>query len=185
MRKTMMASLNNWLSADILHALGWALIHSLWQGVVVAALAALLMAVFRRPAVRYLVGIGALILMLTAPAATFLVLVKPVAQIQTTSRAGSAYPHPADLSIRAARETVMVVPMTVLSNAIERRAAAAIAETPRPLPNFLPWLVSAWLCGVAFFSLRFAGAFLLLERRRRGQSRTLSPHILAICLELQ
>ena len=36
-----MASLNSWLSADVLHALGWALIHSLWQCLGVAALAAL------------------------------------------------------------------------------------------------------------------------------------------------
>jgi beta-lactamase regulating signal transducer with metallopeptidase domain len=38
---------------------------------------------------------------------------------------------------------------------------------------------------VAFFSLRFAGGFLLLEHRRRKHSTAPNPHILAMCGELQ
>jgi hypothetical protein len=74
-----MTGLNSWLSPAVLHALGWALIHSLWQCAGVAALAALVMAFVRRPAVRYVIGVGALALMLAAPVATFLVLAMPVA----------------------------------------------------------------------------------------------------------
>jgi len=39
-----------------MHALGWALIHSLWQCVGLAALAAILMACSRRPSIRYLIA---------------------------------------------------------------------------------------------------------------------------------
>jgi hypothetical protein len=49
----------------------------------------------------------------------------------------------------------------------------------------MPWLVGAWLCGVAFFSLRFAGGILLLEQKRRGPLGEPSPRILAACCELQ
>jgi len=49
----------------------------------------------------------------------------------------------------------------------------------------LPWLVEAWLLGVAFFSLRSAGGFFLLERERRRQSSALSPRVLQICRTLQ
>jgi hypothetical protein len=52
-------------------------------------------------------------------------------------------------------------------------------------PNILSWLVGAWLCGVALFSLRLAGGFVLLEHQRSRQSRIPSPRILAICHELQ
>ena len=45
--------------------------------------------------------------------------------------------------------------------------------------------MAAWLCGVALFSLRFAGGFLLLEHRRRSQSIAPGPRILAMCQELQ
>jgi beta-lactamase regulating signal transducer with metallopeptidase domain len=49
----------------------------------------------------------------------------------------------------------------------------------------LPWLVEAWLLGVAFFSLRSAGGFLLLERERRQQSTLASERVLEICYSLQ
>src|SRR5271168_685393 len=76
-KETAMTRLDSWVSPDIMHALGWALIHSLWQALSVAALAAGLMAFSRRPSVRYLVATGALALMLAAPVATFLLLMKP------------------------------------------------------------------------------------------------------------
>jgi hypothetical protein len=49
----------------------------------------------------------------------------------------------------------------------------------------LPWLVEAWLAGVAFFGLRSAGGFLLLERERRKQSTTPTARVLEICQTLQ
>jgi beta-lactamase regulating signal transducer with metallopeptidase domain/uncharacterized protein YnzC (UPF0291/DUF896 family) len=54
-----------------------------------------------------------------------------------------------------------------------------------PSLDTLPWLVEAWLLGVAFFSLRSAGGFLLLERERRRQSSVVSPRVLEICYTLQ
>src|SRR6185312_12092079 len=74
-----MARLSSWLSQDVIHALGWALIHSLWQCVGLAALAAILMALSRRPTIRYVIGATTLALMLAAPTATFLALLKPAA----------------------------------------------------------------------------------------------------------
>ena len=62
-------SLNSWLSADVMRALAWALIHSLWQCLAVAALAAVLMAFSRRPPLRYMIAVGALAVMLALPAA--------------------------------------------------------------------------------------------------------------------
>lgn len=180
-----MASLNSWLSANILHALGWALIHSLWQGAVVAALAAALMTMSRRPSVRYVIGIGALVLMLAAPAVTFLVLLQPAVRLQAALPVKSVSIHAAAARLSAAPQSVMIAPVAGISHAIERRAIAAIAQAQRPLPNLLPWLVSAWLCGVTFFSLRFAGGFLLLQHNSRRQSAPLSPAILAMCRELE
>lgn len=175
-----MARLNSWLSADVMHALGWALIHSLWQGVGIAALTAGLMLFCRRPSVRYGIGVGALALMLAAPAATFLLLMRPAAPVH------------AMLAANADALTLVNPPLPSMATTgrvavIEHRAAAAITEVPRhiPLPSILPWLVAAWLCGVTFFSLRFAGGFWLLARNRRRQAGALSPAILAMCQELE
>ncbi len=60
-----------WISPATMHSLGWALLHFLWQGTALAALAAAAMALSRRASLRYVVGLGALVLMLLAPVATF------------------------------------------------------------------------------------------------------------------
>ena len=194
-----MATLSSWLSAEVMHALGWALIHSLWQCLAVAALAALLMAFSRRPSVRYLVATGALVLMLAAPIATFLVLMRqeaPVhAWLQPSSRSpvfvtpvsvapSGAAPVPASASITPAA--------LLRPTASRHEAAAALGDSHKHFlsPDFLPltilpWLVGAWLCGVALFSLRLAGGFLLLEYRRGRQFSPPAPRILALCHELQ
>jgi beta-lactamase regulating signal transducer with metallopeptidase domain len=53
-----------------MHALGWALVHFLWQGAAIAALASILMGLCRHPSARYGVGLAALILMLAMPFGT-------------------------------------------------------------------------------------------------------------------
>ncbi|HUO03249.1 MAG TPA: M56 family metallopeptidase, partial [Rhizomicrobium sp.] len=180
----MMARLGNWLSQDVTHALGWALIHSLWQCLGLAALAALAMAFSRRPSVRYLIATGSLVAMLAAPIATFLVLMKPAAPAQLPAPASAAPQF-----FTTAREPVGV---TAPVTPVRHRAAMAEHVSRAGLPsanllpaNLLPWLVQAWLLGVALFSLRFAGGFMFLEYRRGKACRALSPRILALCRDVQ
>jgi beta-lactamase regulating signal transducer with metallopeptidase domain len=170
-----MATLDSWLSPIVMQALGWALIHALWQGLALAALAAVAMAFSRRPSVRYGIGVGALALMLAAPLATFLVLMKPV-------------------PVEGARISMPAVPpMTItVAPAVPGKGVAMALEVPSRLPapdvlspGILPWLVGAWLLGVALFSFRLAGGFLLLEHRCRKQSVGLSPRIVVVCRELE
>jgi len=171
-----MASPDSWLSPDVLHALGWALIHSLWQALSVAALAASLMTFSRRPSIRYLVAVGALALMLVLPVATFFGLMKSAASAHAFQSPGSFV----SIGPWAAYAPPVATPPTAgVIGALENLPHAV------PSPSLLPWLVGAWLCGVALFSLRFAGGFLVLEHMRRGQSAIPSPRILALCRELQ
>ena len=53
-----MTSLMNWLSPSAMQSLGWALLHFLWQGTALAALAAGAMALCRRTSARYIVGVA-------------------------------------------------------------------------------------------------------------------------------
>ena len=59
-------------------ALGWSLLHFVWQGTAVAALLGSLSLVLRRaaPQVRYLLAAGALLLMLLMPITTFSAMVR-------------------------------------------------------------------------------------------------------------
>src|SRR5262245_8367937 len=61
-------------SASLLDALAWSLVHFVWQGAAIAALAAALRSALRGPAARYLVGVGALALMLVSFGVTFALL---------------------------------------------------------------------------------------------------------------
>src|SRR5580700_543385 len=158
-------SLTNWLSPGAMHSLGWTLLHFLWQGTAVAALAAVLMTACGRASTRYMVGVVALLLMLATPFGTFVFLspssAEAPARFSSAPQAGitpTLYPAP---------------------------SASAGFSYDSTLPDALPWLVEAWLLGVAFFSLRSAGGFLLLERERRKQSTTPSTRVLAMCRTLQ
>jgi beta-lactamase regulating signal transducer with metallopeptidase domain len=159
-----MTGLTSWLSPSVMHSLGWTLLHFLWQGTALSALAAVLMTLCRRASARYALSVVALALMLAAPVTTFLFLTSsgPTA----AARSSSVWETP------AAAADVFV-------------ANARGIPPGSPSRDALPWLVEAWLLGVAFFSLRSAGGFLLLERERRKQSIAPSARVLAMCHNLQ
>jgi beta-lactamase regulating signal transducer with metallopeptidase domain len=178
MTTAMTSTLTNWFSPSAMQSLGWALLHFLWQGTALAALAAAAMALCRRASTRYLVAVGALVLMLLAPLATFFFYSQ---QFNTQPHSGVA-------------DTAKSSPLAAAAaTSIARGRVAASGSTPNSAiakSNALPWmfeawLVEAWLLGVAFFSLRSAGGFLLLERERRRQSSIVSPQVLEICHTLQ
>jgi bla regulator protein BlaR1 len=187
-KETKMAGLSSWLSPDVMRALGWALIHSLWQCLALAALAAVLMALSRRPSVRYLVGVGALAAMLATPVATLFVLMAVPAHLVP---AMASSPPPAAAQSSVSQALAAVAPGSRVTNHSVESApqgwpVVLVQEENRLASlNILPWLVAAWLCGVVFFSVRFAGGFLLLEHFRRNQSTIPSAGLLALCRDMQ
>src|SRR5258708_1290791 len=166
----------NWLSANMLsqttmHSLGWALLHFLWQGIAVAAVAAAGMALCRRASARYALAVGALVLMLVAPAVTFFFYMESASVPGNMVKSSS----PVAPALLAASQTV--ADQTVANQSA--RISGGLS------PEVLPWMVEAWLVGVALFSLRSAGGFLLLERERRKQSTVVSDRMLEICFIMQ
>src|SRR5580693_8807666 len=168
-----MTSMMNWVSPSAMQSLGWALLHFLWQGTALAALAAGAMALCSRASQRYLVGLAVLGLMLLAPLATF---------FYGHQRSG-------EVAIAKSSRIAMAESVTIRNRTVARSSAQPflIARSIPLAPSLdaLPWLVEAWLLGVAFFSLRSAGGFLLLERERRRQSSVVSERVLEICSTLQ
>ncbi len=167
---TTTASLANLLSPNIMQSLGWALLHFLWQGTALAALAAAAMAVCRRASVRYLLAVGALVLMLLAPLATFFFYLQQHSGV-------------AD----AVKSSPLVAEAWPIARSRAAASAATLLRVAQPMrgSDALPWLVEAWLLGVALFSLRSAGGFFLLERERRRQSTAVSARVLEFASTLQ
>ncbi len=162
----MITAIPHWLSPHAMHALGWSLLHFLWQGTALAALAAALMALCQRSSARYGVAVVVLVLMSIAPVATFSYLQQTDAPLNVRSSSplvSAAWPLAASTSAA-----------TVSSQNLRISSSDAIA-----------WLVQAWLLGVAIFSLRSAGGFVLLERERRKRSSLVGERVLEICYTLQ
>ncbi|MBZ4334890.1 M56 family metallopeptidase [Corallococcus sp. AS-1-12] len=149
----------------ILEAVGWGLVHLVWQGAFVAvALALALRWVGRRSAnLRYALACGALGIMLALPVAT-------------------AWRHASRATeLRPARTAV--VPRPVAPMPVPVSAAVARLPASRPLPvkeaarlprldelfqqvgEHLPWLVLAWGLGVATSSLRLLKGWMGLRRQ--------------------
>src|ERR1700728_45832 len=167
MTNTVTTDLINWISPRTMQALGWELLHFVWQGTALAAFAASAMAICRRTQMRYLIGVATLGLMLLAPVATFTFYLQQRAALPVTMAAPTAVHHAAAASYET--ET----------------SESAKASSIRTSLDAFSWLVEAWLLGVAFFSLRSAGGFLLLERERRKQSIPPSAAVLALCNTLE
>jgi len=157
----------DWLSPATLGLLALALLHFLWQGAALAALAYAAMALCRSAATRHALAVIALILMVSAPIATFLVL--------------------------QAQERAETPPVTIVQ--VVAAPARTLSFTPgatnyksipqQPTPAYFPWLVEAWFAGVMLLSLRSAGGFLAVERLRRKESTPVSQDLLELCLALQ
>jgi beta-lactamase regulating signal transducer with metallopeptidase domain len=167
------------LAPSVMYALGWALLHFLWQGTALSALAAFAMAACRRASVRYVVGVAALALMLVAPIATALFYSRQYSGEAVTVKSAVA------MLASALPEKLAPITTTALASGHSGSAANSTSVDSSWRQTAFPWLVEAWLIGVAFLSLRSAGGFLLLERERHRESRTVNVRVLEICRALE
>jgi hypothetical protein len=158
-------------SSPLLHAVGWALVHSLWQ---CAALALALRIGLRlaksAPAThRYALACATLALMLGTTAATALVAARGAEGGAAVARAAAAAAPPAPAPAAAVATGPGAAP---LAEVRPRRVAGAVAGLDaaalRPaVERLLPWLVAAWLVGVALLSARLLGAWARVRRLLR------------------
>jgi beta-lactamase regulating signal transducer with metallopeptidase domain len=138
-----------------MQTLAWSLLHFLWQGAAIAALAAALLYVFRKPATRYLIGVSSLALMLLSFAVTFSLL------------NGSP-----DMSVVTSVPAEVVVPIgTHAPSELPWTGAHAATNISAPASSALDfaWLARGWLAGVFLLALRIAfGLFVIEQLRRRN-----------------
>src|SRR6187401_2069189 len=130
-----------------IQALATALLHFLWQGTLIAMAAAVLMRVTRTAAVRYAVGIGALVAMLAAPAVTMAVLLDSNSNADPTAGTGLA-------------------PTASVGSAVLKTDTTQEASTFTTIDAGL-WPaagVFAWMAGMVVLSVRLAGGWFIARR---------------------
>lgn len=160
----------NAVSLETLHALGWTLLHFVWQGAALAALLAAALMANRNANVRYALGLGTLILMMAAPLVTFSWLTAERAPIQAV-----------EISATASAPDVISTPPAV--SPADPLVHALAARTNRE--DMMLWLVQAWFVGVMLLSVRTAGGLYWLARSRHGEIEPLSEEMHRQCLALQ
>jgi GWxTD domain-containing protein len=133
------------VASPLTWALGWTLLHSLWEGALIAAALAALLVAVRSPRARYAAACLALLAMLAAFGVTLLRLM------------------PEDVRSRQA----VPPPVFLVWN------LAAGTDTPdlptSGLAAVVPWLAPCWILGVWVFSLQQVAGWVSVRRlRRRG-----------------
>ena len=147
----------NWLydfvSEDIVHALGWTVIHSLWQGLLIGAILAL--SIMNMPeksaALRYRLSFGALLLMFVSSVVTFSFVFKKSSG-----------------TIEKGLLEAFILRGGIFENTLSD-APTLLEKTTLFFNQNAPFIVIAWLLGIAFFSLRLIGGLLFIQQLRTRQ----------------
>lgn len=118
-------------------SLGWTLLHFVWQGVIIGLLheAAIRLAVSRTPQLRYTISLLALVALLAVPVGTFFSLWHAAPSVTASSASVTLNPAPVAAQPVATGSLVGLLSMR--------------------LDILLPWLVAAWMAGVAIMCARF------------------------------
>jgi len=114
-------------------ALSQALLHFIWQGALVAIALWLVLTLLRNssPNARYVAGCGALALLAVLPVITAALLYTP---------------------LTAGKDVLIPTAPTILTGITERAGASPQADSL--LVSLKPWVLPAWMLGVALFALR-------------------------------
>ena len=177
---------------------GWAIVHSLWQGGVIALVAACLFALARdmKPSTRYAIGLAGLGLMIVLPVLTAInsarsrtyatISAIPAPSVTSTSSTdadASLTPKAVNLTDASPSATPTESPSIPQSLAVSVPRPSESAGTAqfanridafivRYFESALPWLALAWVFGLFIFSAQLIGG---LSRTRRITRVGVSP----------
>jgi HEAT repeat protein/beta-lactamase regulating signal transducer with metallopeptidase domain len=169
------------------HALGWALVHFLWQGAALAILLGVALRVIRPAAARtrYTVSIITLGAMLAAPVATTLRLYEPtVSSLSQTSvpadpasDVNAPAPRAASPAVKSLQSLFSPAPAPGPAPAHSDNRVARFTQWGDRLEPVLPWLVVVWVLGVLILSVRLAYGWMAARRLRTHGTRDVSTSL--------
>ena len=161
------------LDKPIFQALGWTLIHFIWQGALIGIFYFSVSLILRRRSanVRYAAACIAMLLMLIAPAAT-LVIIRATAELPATaaSTEWGALPLESVTLKQFQPPSVESVDNKEIEPVRASTPDAIVKRIQDALPRFIPWFLALWFAGVLFLSLRFAGALVVVHRLKRVET---------------
>jgi len=177
-------------------ALGWSLLHFLWQGTLIALATKLALSMLprRQASLRYAVAVGALALM---------PLMVVVSVVRTSSSSAAPLPRerapvaaPVAVAERAPRALVAMPaePSATSIDAVDTAQidsglpSSALTPSTRPwkqrVDPLLPWIVGAWAVGVVALAARLLASYSAVRRLVRAQSESVSESVQALIARL-
>ena len=158
------------LSPALVRGVGYALLHSLWQGGVLAVLLAGVLPLLRRhrAEVRYAVAAGALATLVLAVGLTFSFYY----QSQPVPATQWVVVSPAAGSVALADAGMAVAAVAPAASA-QSAPLAWLQANAGKLEPYLPVVVGAWLLGLLLMSGRLAGGLVYTNRLRRAGTQVL------------
>ena len=154
----------------LLDSLGWALIHSLWQGCIAAAIVMAFRGMFKgsAPALRYTVQIAALFGLFLAFISTVLIYQTDIipSNLNTTKLAFSL-PFPSQLSLSTLEVSALSIPPSTPVSDFQ-----IVGE----IGQMTPIISLFWVIGFLYLFMRYSAAY-LLTRRLRNNGLSSVPNI--------
>lgn len=166
--------LQNIFNETLVNAIGWTLLHSLWQGAVVVIIAALVLTFFKNPSskLRYNVFTSALFALLGCGIATFFYL------HQNTSKTVDWV-----VPVEVQNEQNDIVELVFLDENIasetpkaETSVSAFFADLSAMANDYMTWIVALWILGCLLFTVRFIGGFVYVQRLRNRNVFPVEAH---------
>jgi beta-lactamase regulating signal transducer with metallopeptidase domain len=154
-----MSSMEMLFRQSLIPSLGWALVHFLWQGALIALLLGGVNLLLRKAGagLRYAVACASMLTMLAAGVGTCLWLVFHGQAFGSTPVEALASVLPATLA-----------GVAMASRAIPSQSAFRMEQW---LDGHLAWLVCVWAAGVVMLSLRTAGGWIFAQTLKRHGTR--------------
>ncbi len=159
------------IDSRLVSALGWTLIHFIWQGLALAIVLRLALPLLHGALARYNAAVAAMGLMAVAPLVTFWKLYSQAPQNEATSGLQGA-------------GTIAAETINLALASVSGSATAAIPQGFHwSRADAAPLCVAVWLVGVALLSLRSLGGWLIVRRLRR-QCALLPNELRDLCVDL-
>lgn len=184
-----MTSLSDLLNEPVVSRLGWMLLHSVWLGMVVAFVIAILHAILpkRAAGVRYIAACFGMVMTAVLPVVALHFFGSPETGAKPlVALTPGDTPDPTHEPVTPTTPAVPIVNAPGRANVVlqsepqthDPMPPAPLADAPAPpIPwqervvrgcqHLLPWLVAGWLMGVSFMSLRLLAGWIEVQRMKR------------------
>jgi beta-lactamase regulating signal transducer with metallopeptidase domain/HEAT repeat protein len=165
--------------------IGWVLLHSVWQGGVIAAALGGALFLTRRSTsrVRYRLSLAALALCILAPVATVAITESTSLNgVPALGAGGSVAPQasgsPAvDHPVVPTAEPAAISRLETIRIGSTDRGARLLTVIRQWIDAYLPWLVIGWLAGVTVVSIRLLGGVWRIRRLASSEQRPAGPEL--------